>query len=158
MWRNAGSVVAPYRRPMVMQIFPRPLVLTLLVLIGWLAVGLHAAQADHVVTPEEYLQFQEGLRCHHEHDYPEALSCWLPLAETGIAEAQYNVGRMYSYGEGVTRDYVEGYAWFILSARKGRLEARKAQDELKPHMSPEGIARANERASELEVLSEWPGS
>lgn len=65
---------------------------------------------------------------------------------------------MYSYGEGVARDYVEGYAWFILSARNGRIEARKAQDELRPHMSPADIARAYERASELEAFSEWPGS
>ncbi len=65
---------------------------------------------------------------------------------------------MYAYGEGVTKDYIEGYAWFILSARNGRLEVRKAQDELKPHMSPGYIARAYERASELEEFSEWPGS
>jgi len=82
----------------------------------------------------------------------------IDLAETGIAEAQYNVGRMYAYGEGVTKNYTEAFAWFILSARNGRIEARKAKDELKPHMSPDEIARAYERASELEVFSEWPGS
>lgn len=129
--------------------------------IGVLAVALQGASADHVITKEEYEQFQEGLRCHHEHDYTEALNCWLPLAETGIAEAQYNVGRMYAYGEGVAKDYVEAYAWFILSARNGRIEGRKAQDELKPHMQPGDIARAYERVGELEVLQdfyEWPGS
>lgn len=48
--------------------------------------------------------------------------------------------------------------WFILSARNGRIEARKALDELKPHMEPGEIARAYERASGLEEFSEWPGS
>jgi len=140
-----------------MKIYIRALIVSLFVLTGGL-VGYDAAHADHAITQEEYRQFQEGLRCHHERDFPEALSCWIPLAETGIAEAQYNVGRMYAYGEGVSKDYVEAYAWFILSARNGRIEGRKALDELKPHMSSGEIARAYERASELEVLSEWPGS
>lgn len=134
------------------------LIIGLFLVTSWLIAGLQTVHADHVITHEEYLQFQEGMRCHHEGDYPEALRCWLPLAETGIAEAQYNVGRMYAYGEGVTKNYTEAFAWFILSARNGRIEARKAKDELKPHMSPNEIARAYERASELEVFSEWPGS
>jgi TPR repeat protein len=143
---------------MNMRITIRSLIVTLFVLAGGLAFNLQAAHADHVITPDEYKLFQEGMRCHHEGDYPEALSCWIPLAETGVAEAQYNVGRMYGYGEGVAQNYVEAYAWFILSARNGRIEGRTALDELKPHMSPAEIARAYERASELEVYAEWPGS
>ena len=129
------------------------------VMLACLVAGSsHPAQADHVVTKEEHLQFQEGLRYHRVHDFEEALSCRLPLAGTGIAETQYDVGRTDACAEGVAEDYVEAYAWFILSARNGRLDARKARNELKPHMCPEVIARAFERAGELEAFSEWPGS
>ena len=120
----------------------RILAFAAVVLACLVACSSHPAQADHVVTKVEHLQFQEGLRCRREHDFEEALNCRLPLAGTGIAEAQYNVGRIYACAEGVAENYVEAYAWFILSARNGRLDARKAQDELKPHMSPEERSHA----------------
>ena len=47
------------------------------------------------------------------------LDDWLPLAEQGIAEAQYNLGLMYSRGEGVPRDDKEAMRWYRLSAEQG---------------------------------------
>ena len=32
---------------------------------------------------------------------------WLPLAKQGVAEAQYNLGLIYSKGKEVTPDYEE---------------------------------------------------
>ena len=36
---------------------------------------------------------------------------WKPLAEQGIAEAQYNLGLMYSNGQDVPRDDEEAVKW-----------------------------------------------
>ena len=34
---------------------------------------------------------------------------WKPLAEQGIAEAQYNLGLMYAKGQGVEQDFMEAF-------------------------------------------------
>ncbi len=42
-----------------------------------------------------------------------------PLAEQGDAEAQNNLGLLYSEGLGVTKNYKEAVNWFKLSAEQG---------------------------------------
>jgi uncharacterized protein len=44
---------------------------------------------------------------------------WLPLAEQGDADAQYNLGAMYGNGQGVPQDYKEAVKWFRLAAEQG---------------------------------------
>lgn len=123
-------------------------------LIALCSVSLQGpVQADHKITPQEYLRFEEGMRCFVQKDYEGALGCWMPLAQVGVAEAQYNIGRMYAYGEGVAIDYVESYAWFIVAARNGRVaQGRRAMDELKPHISADQISRAYRRADAIELM------
>lgn len=112
-----------------------------------------AAQADHKVTPQQYMKFQQGKECFARGDFDGAFTCWLPLAEQGIAEAQYNIGRMYAYGEGLEQDYAEAYAWFLVAAQSGRaVEARKAMTQLQPHMSAEQISTAYRRAEAIKLL------
>ena len=45
--------------------------------------------------------FQDGWDAYKKEDYKEAYRLILPLAEQGIAEAQYNLGLMYDQGKGV---------------------------------------------------------
>ena len=45
-------------------------------------------------------------------------------AEHGDAEAQYNLGRMYANGEGVTRNAAEAVRWFRLAADQGNVNAQ----------------------------------
>ena len=44
---------------------------------------------------------------------------WLPLAEQGIAKAQYNLGLTYSRGQGVSQNDKEAIKWYRLSAEQG---------------------------------------
>lgn len=112
-----------------------------------------SALADHKVTPQQYMKFQQGMECFARGDFDGAFSCWLPLAEQGVAEAQYNIGRMYAYGEGLEQDYAEAYAWFIVAAQSGRaVEARKAMSQIQPHMSAEQISVAYRRAEAIRIL------
>ena len=42
----------------------------------------------------------------------------LPLAQQGNPIAQYNLGAMYSNGEGVAQDYKEVIQWYRLAAEQ----------------------------------------
>jgi TPR repeat protein len=53
--------------------------------------------------------FDEATRAHHRGDYATAFRLFRPLAEQGIAAAQYNLGLMYDKGHGVTQDYVQAH-------------------------------------------------
>jgi len=62
--------------------------LILPVLLFTLLVGTPAFSAD----------YQKGLTAYDSGDYATALREWTPLADQGIAIAQYNLGWMYENG------------------------------------------------------------
>ncbi|MGI9443223.1 MAG: tetratricopeptide repeat protein [Rubripirellula sp.] len=45
-------------------------------------------------------------------------------AERGIARAQYKLGYVYCYGQGVSQDYVEAVKWYRRAAGQGYAEAQ----------------------------------
>ena len=47
----------------------------------------------------------------------------LQRAESGDAEAQYNIGNCYFYGLGVKKDYKKAVKWFHKSAEQGNASA-----------------------------------
>src|SRR5210317_891265 len=53
-----------------------------------------------------------------------ALSKWIPLASTGNAEAQFNVGLMYKDGDGVPQDHAKAAEWYRKAAEQGYAEAQ----------------------------------
>ena len=57
-------------------------------------------------------------------DYQTAFEIWKSLAEQRNAEAQFNLGRMYSYGRGVSQDYKEAVKWYQLAGEQGNAEAQ----------------------------------
>ncbi len=61
-------------------------------------------------------------------DYPAALEKLMPLAENGDAKAQYAVGYMYYYGQGVPMNKGLGEIWIDRAADQGLPAAMKAQD------------------------------
>ena len=62
--------------------------------------------------------YQDGLDAVNRGDYKTAYKLWLPLAEQGDVEAQYNLGVMYYKGEGVSKDYKEAVKGYRLAAEK----------------------------------------
>ena len=58
-------------------------------------------------APSYSADFNKGLTAYNNGDYATALKEWTPLAEQGVAEAQYNLGVMYQEGAGVPQDYKE---------------------------------------------------
>ena len=52
---------------------------------------------------------QKGLDAIKSGDYETALKEFRTLADQGVVTAQYNLGLMYVYGEGVAQDYIRSY-------------------------------------------------
>ena len=73
-------------------------------------------------TPEQ--QFQQGFEASTRGDDQTAFKLWLPLAEQGYAEAQFNVGMMYYKGRGVKQDKVKAVKWYRKAAEQGLAEAQ----------------------------------
>ena len=57
-------------------------------------------------------------------DYREAAARYRKAAETGDANAQYNLGMMYSKGQGVPQDFKEAVAWYRKAAEQGDAAAQ----------------------------------
>lgn len=56
-------------------------------------------------TPAFSSDFEKGLNASKSGDYVTALRERKPLAEQGLASAQFNLGVMYNAGKGVPQDY-----------------------------------------------------
>ena len=64
-------------------------------------------------------EIDKGYEAYNDGDYATAHKEWKPLAEQGYAFAQYNLGILYEYGNGVPKDYAEAVKWYRLSAEQG---------------------------------------
>jgi uncharacterized protein len=67
--------------------------------------------------------FDKGLAAAQSGDFETALKEWRPLAEQGNADAQYNLGWMYSSGTGVPQDYTQAVEWYRKAAEQGHVKA-----------------------------------
>ena len=68
--------------------------------------------------------FQDGLDAIHRTDYEKALRKLLPLAESGNAAAQYNIGVMHEWGDGVPQNNAEAIRWYRRSAELSHKDAQ----------------------------------
>ena len=75
------------------------------------------------------------------------LVAWLLAAEQGYVNAQYNLGLMYSIGEGVPQNNVRAYVWFSVAAAQGNEDARTNRDIISDRLTPEQLARGQDMAT-----------
>jgi TPR repeat protein len=68
---------------------------------------------------------KEGYEALIRKDYVTAMKEYRPLAERGNAEAQYRVGRMYEFGQGVPQDKAQGIAWVRKAAEQNHADAQQ---------------------------------
>jgi hypothetical protein len=66
----------------------------------------------------------EGTAAYWRADYATALREFRPLAERGVAEAQFNLGLMYRNGEGVPQDDAKALQWYRKAAEQGYADAQ----------------------------------
>jgi TPR repeat protein len=55
---------------------------------------------------------EDGQAAYNSGDYATALKLWHPLADQGVAAAQYNLGNIYGGGLGVPQNYAQTAKWF----------------------------------------------
>jgi uncharacterized protein len=100
--------------------------------------------------------FEEGLDAIHGTNYDKALEKLMPLASQGHAAAQYNLGVMHEWGNGVPQDDVKAAEWYRLSSE---LSHRDAQNNLGAMYSKgEGVKQNFVEALKWFVVSADNGS
>ena len=80
-------------------------------------------------------------------DHSYVTSC-MEKAENGIAAALYDLGLLYSIGQGVKQDFVEAHKWFNLAAIRGMKSAQIDRAEVAEDMSVSEISAAQKMARE----------
>ncbi len=88
------------------------------------------------------VDFEAGREAYERGDYATAFREFHPLAEQGLADAQFNLGFMHEQGKGVLEDFVSACAWFDLVAAQGDDNARERRDTLRDSMTRDQIAEA----------------
>jgi TPR repeat protein len=72
------------------------------------------------------LNLREGIRSFQVQNYREAFIRLRPEAEKGQPDAQYAIGYMYYYGQGVVEDRKKAWYWITCAAKAGNLDAQQA--------------------------------
>ena len=82
---------------------------------GFLALAL--------VAPASAGPLEDGEAAYRIGDFAAAMAFLRPLAEEGNAKAEFHLGRMYAFGQGVGQDPREAIAWYRKAADQGNADA-----------------------------------
>ncbi|OQW30102.1 MAG: hypothetical protein A4E19_11145 [Nitrospira sp. SG-bin1] len=75
-----------------------------------------AAEPESVVAAQP---LEEAEFAYERGDYTQAARLFSPLAEQGVASAQFYLGLMYEKGRGVRQDHSTALTWFRKAAAQG---------------------------------------
>ena len=67
---------------------------------------------------------EDGHNAFDNKQYERAYKIWLPLAEQGDPEAQYNIALLYMKGNGVEKDERTALSWFTRAGEQGMADAQ----------------------------------
>ena len=84
-------------------------------MIRWSATAVALAALILAAGPAS-ADFQAGLAAARQGDFETALREWLPLAEAGDRDSQFNLALMYGAGAGVEQDDAQALHWFVAAA------------------------------------------
>ena len=70
-------------------------------------------------------------------------------AEQGVAAAQFNIGVLYEFGNGLLEDDERAHLWFTIAAQQGFTRAEERRTILALRMTEAEIARADEMSLRL---------
>ena len=96
----------------------------------------------------ESADFQEGMWAYSMKDYATAFRELKPLAEQGNATAQYYVGAMYAFGNGVHKDYVFALMWANIALGNGNHTGTRLINFVEKKMTPSEIETAQDLTRE----------
>jgi TPR repeat protein len=81
-------------------------------------------------------------------DYATALRELKPLAEQGNATAQYYVGAMYAFGNGVHKDHIFALMWANIALANGNHTGTRLINFVEKKMTPSEIETAQDLTRE----------
>jgi TPR repeat protein len=90
-------------------------------ILGTLLVGMMLSVGGSIMRAGP---LEDATGASQRGDYATALRLLRPLAEQGNAVAQYNLGVMYTAGQGVAQDDRVAVKWFRLGAEQGNPDAQ----------------------------------
>jgi len=82
-----------------------------------------AAAVALFAAPLSAQSVKAGIDAWQKADYAAAVAIWRPLAQSGDADAQFNLGQAYRLGRGVPLNLTMAQTWFEKSASTGHLDA-----------------------------------
>ncbi len=88
-----------------------------------------------------------GYQSYLQGDYQTAYKEWLPLAELGDVEAQYNIGVLFDEGAGVDQDLYAAADWYRRAGEQGFPDAQTNLGMMYYH--GQGVER------DLEEAAKW---
>jgi len=106
------------------------------------ALGLSLAAPDALADAAQ--DFGRAATAHRQGDYQTAAKLWRPLAEKGLVNAQFNLGQMYRYGDGVAQDYSEALKWYRKAAEQGDKESQFNLGSM--YLNGDGVAKDEKEA------------
>lgn len=109
---------------------------------GLMAMLLFVALHVGALSPATAADFDKDMTAYRSGDYQAALAEWPPLAESGHATAQYNLGVMYELGSGVALGLVRAYVWYELATFNGFKQSQTRRNLMETAMSAEQITQA----------------
>jgi cell division septation protein DedD len=75
-----------------------------------------------IATPGAAATVKDGVDAWQKGNYAAAVSIWQPLAESGDADAAFNLAQAYKLGRGVTADLGQAKTWYGKSAQAGHVQ------------------------------------
>ena len=99
--------------PVILKVVPVIMIATLM-----LCGSVLAADDRHDVM------FDKAVKAYDRHEYDTAFALFLPLAQSGHAESQNNLGVMYETGQGVGLNHRRAFYWYVKAAQQGRAYAQ----------------------------------
>ena len=92
--------------------------------------------------PGEYY-FLQGVTAFRKKEYTFAIQMYEVSASWAFKPAEYNLGVMYSRGQGVPIDLPRGMAWMALAAERNDARYVEAREAVYAELTPEQFAQAN---------------
>ena len=104
-----------------------------------LALGLSLLVCTNLNAASD-TSYDIAQRAYERSDFKEAETRFRTLANNGNPPAQYNLGVMYTRGEGVPQDLVQAYLWFSLAASKRYGSARQSRAAVRRVLNSSQVA------------------
>lgn len=84
---------------------------------------LSAATGALMIAAPVLADVKAGVDAWQQGDYARAIAQWRPLAQSGDADAQFNMGQAYKLGRGVQSDMSTAIDWYRKAAAQGHTRA-----------------------------------